>query len=192
MKSLTLTILAFLVSLTTVATAQKANLVDAESGWMKIAGTSTIHDWEADVNELNASYTLAPDEEVPVSDFSFTIPVKSIKSGKSGMDRRIYDAFKSGDHPQISFRMTEAVRTAGDSGSITLEVTGELAMAGVTKTVTLPVKGEKSESGWLFTGSHSLDMTDYDMDPPSAMFGTIKSGEKVTVTFNLVVSNQNI
>lgn len=192
MRSLTLTILAFFVSLTTVATAQTTNLVDADSSWMKIEGTSTIHDWEADVNELNASYTLAPEEDVPVSDLSFTIPVKSIKSGKGGMDRRIYDAFKSDDHPQISFRMTEAKRTEGDAGSITLEVTGELAMAGVSKTVTLPVKGEKSGSGWLFTGSHSLNMADYDMDPPSAMFGTIKSGEKVTVAFNLIVNNQNI
>ncbi len=191
MKYLSLAILALLF-ITIPADAQKANLVETDSSWMTVEGTSTIHDWTADVNEVNATYDLNPKADVPVSNLSLTVPVKSIESGKGGMNRRIYDALKSGDHPSISFTMSSAERTGGDAESISLEVTGELTIAGVTHTVTLPVEGKRSGSNWVFTGSHSLNMTDYDMEPPTAMLGTIKSGEEVTIAFNLILNNSEV
>lgn len=192
MKYLSLTILALLFFITIPADAQKANLVETDSSWMTVEGTSTIHDWTADVNEVNAAYELDPEAEIPVSNLSFTVPVKSIESGKGGMNRRMYDALKSDDHPRISFTMVGAERTAGDTESVSLEVSGELTIAGVTHTVTLPVEGKRSGSNWIFSGSHSLNMTDYDMEPPTAMLGTIKSGEEVTIAFNLVLNNPEV
>jgi hypothetical protein len=35
------------------------------------------------------------------------------------------------------------------------------------------------------SGSKKLKMTEFDMVPPTALMGTIKTGDEVTVTFNL-------
>lgn len=189
MKTHILFLIALFVTMASATEAQNRNLVSGESSWMNISGTSTIHDWECEVQEVNGTITLEPGADVPVSSLSFAVPVKSIESGKGAMNRKMYGALKSDDHPQIRFTMTEATKSGTSDGNLTLEVTGDLQIAGVTRSVTLQVNGQKNAGGWLFTGSYTLNMTDYEMDPPTAMLGTIRSGEEVTITFNLQVSN---
>jgi len=36
----------------------------------------------------------------------------------------------------------------------------------------------------LFNGTQNINMKDYDVDPPKAMFGAIKAGEEVDVIFD--------
>jgi hypothetical protein len=40
-------------------------------------------------------------------------------------------------------------------------------------------------------GSRKLNMKDFNMVPPTAMMGTIKVGEEVTVNFNLTLTNSS-
>jgi hypothetical protein len=62
-------------------------------------------------------------------------------------------------------------------------------MNGATNKITLSISGKTLPGGDLqFTGSHSLKMTDYKMKPPTAMMGTIKVGDEVTVKFNLTIT----
>jgi hypothetical protein len=39
-----------------------------------------------------------------------------------------------------------------------------------------------------FSGSYTLKMTDFKMSPPTAMMGTIKVGNEVTIKFDLTLS----
>jgi hypothetical protein len=36
-----------------------------------------------------------------------------------------------------------------------------------------------------------MKMTNFDVDPPSAMFGAIKAGDKITVSFDLYMKPEN-
>ncbi|MDZ7772754.1 MAG: YceI family protein [Balneolaceae bacterium] len=189
MKNIILFFIAFMTAIASSAEAQNRNLVSGESSWMKISGTSTIHDWECEVQEVNGSLALDPAAEVPVTSLSFAVPVTSIESGKGAMNRKIYDALKRGDHPQIRFTLTDAAQTGGSGNTVTMDVTGDLQIAGVTRSVTLQVSGQQNANGWLFEGSYTMNMNDFEVSPPTAMLGTIRSGEEVTITFNLRVSN---
>lgn len=167
-----------------------------ESSSMVIEGTSTIHDWEATVEEMDVNITLAPEQlgkdamVSPVESFSLTVPVESIESGKGSMNRKIYGALKEDDHPQITFKMTSSELTGnGTPDAFTLNVTGDLTIAGTTKEVTFPVNATRvNENSFRFEGTYGLNMEDYEVDPPSAMFGTIKSGEEVDIIFNILVN----
>lgn len=169
---------------------------------MQITGTSTIHDWEADVEELNLNVNLGTITEgaIPSSaDFirslSLTVPVTKIESGKGGMNRKIYDALKEEDHPNIRYQYTGGKVVSSDTtaGTFTVNATGNLTIAGVTKSVSFPVEGTVTEEGHIrFTGSYGLNMKDYEMDPPTAVFGTIKAGEEVTITFNVVLGTNRV
>lgn len=165
---------------------------------MQITGTSTIHDWEVDVEEMNINVTLAGDLEtgvVPSSvDFiqslTLTVPVEKLESGKGGMNKKIYGALKEKDHPTITYRFTggEIEADSSNEGAFTVNATGDLTIAGVTNTVTFPVQASFDESGNLnFSGSYSLNMKDYDVDPPTAIFGTIKAGEEVSIAFDVAI-----
>lgn len=171
--------------------------LDKANSSIIITGTSTIHDWEADVEEMQADISLDPamleqdSLENPVTSFSLTVPVESIESGKGGMNRKIYGALKEKDHPNILFNFTSATMADTDQNqngdSFTLNVTGNLNIAGSLKEVTFPVKGTRvGENSYRFEGSYGLNMKDYNVDPPSAVFGTIKSGEEVDIKFNVL------
>ncbi|WP_395260135.1 YceI family protein [Halalkalibaculum sp. DA3122] len=170
---------------------------------MTIEGTSTIHDWEADVEEMKLTADLSEnlfESAVPASAefikaLSFSAVVESIESGKGGMNNKIYDALKEKDHPEITYTLSEAELVSSDesTGTFTLDTTGELTVAGTTQTISFPVEGTLSDGENVrFQGSYSLNMKDYDVDPPSAVFGTIKAGEEVTISFNVVIANKAV
>lgn len=203
MKTLTniLSISLVALLLPVMGLAQSVNYNVDESSTMKVIGTSSVHDWEAEVEEMDLSVALNPEllasdnTESPVTSLSLNVPVTSIESGKGGMNRRINDALKHKDHPEIMFNLISSEIAEGEQSgeSFTLNLRGNLNIAGFTREVTFPVTGTKvDDNSYRFEGSFGLNMTDYEVDPPSAMFGAIKSGEEVEIVFNiLLTSNQS-
>lgn len=197
MKSLLTTILIFLFSVSGNVMAQSDTYSLLEDSNMLVEGTSTMHDWEAEVQtidseiEFDESVLEEDSQSSPVKSFSLTIPVEDMDSGKRKMNNKMYEALKEGDYPNIEFELTDSELTEADSelSSMTLDVTGDLNIAGTSNEITLPVTGEKQNDGsYKFTGSYELNMEDYDVDPPSAMFGTIKTGEMITISFEFFVA----
>ncbi|HNA42827.1 MAG TPA: YceI family protein [Saprospiraceae bacterium] len=74
-----------------------------------------------------------------------------------------------------------------NEGSI--ECTGNLTIAGTTKPVTLTATVAAKDGGILHcTGSKTFKMSEYQVEPPTFMFGTVKTGDEITVTFNVDLS----
>ena len=196
MKSLFTTFLIFLFTISGNVLAQSDSYEILDKSTIQVEGTSTLHDWTSDVEKFgsyikfNAAALEGDTLSNPVESLSLTIPVKSIESGKGGMNRRTYDALKSDDFPNIMFQMNKAELVNADSAltSMELNVEGNLTIAGSSKNITLPVTGTKQDDGsFKFTGEYELNMKDYDVDPPSAMLGTIKAGEMVTIPFEIYI-----
>ena len=121
------------------------------------------------------------------------IPVLSIESPRgSTMDKKTYNALKYEEHPSIIFEvkndnMGQIIDKA--SNKFTLNVTGDLTAAGFTKEISVSLELQKLESNQLkVIGSYPLDMVDYEIEPPSAMFGQLKTGKDVTIEFELLLS----
>lgn len=193
MKSLITTILLlFSVGLGTIL-AQQNNVTLMDKSTMQIEGTSNVHDWTADVEEMNfdisfnSSAVTSNSISNPVEALSLTIPVGNIESGKGGMNRKMHGALKKNDHPAIYFDLISSkVIESNSNSSFQLDVTGTLTVAGVEKEISLPVEGiVQNDGSYNFTGSYKTNMKDFDVDPPSAMFGAVRSGEMVTISFDL-------
>jgi hypothetical protein len=43
-----------------------------------------------------------------------------------------------------------------------------------------------------FEGSQTIKMTDYGITPPTALFGTLKTGDEITITFKTNFTSTNI
>lgn len=179
--------------------AQSSSATLLEKSSMQIDGTSNVHDWTADVEQLNfdVSFDQSAVEgdtlQNPVTDLSLTIPVEGLESGKGRMNGKMYDALKKEEHPTITFEMSssELTEAASADTSFMLNTTGALTIAGTSNDISFPVEGTIQDDGtFKFTGSYEIDMNDYNVDPPTAMFGAVRSGEMVTINFELFFSVQ--
>jgi polyisoprenoid-binding protein YceI len=187
--------LAFAVSLT----AADLTKFDSQPGSkVKIDGTSNIHDWTveggiiAGVMELDAKFAADPTKSAPgkvAAKVETTIPVRTLKSGKSSMDSVMHAAMKQPVHPKIEYRLTELTlkeTPKSAEGPFLLESKGELAVAGVTNKVAFPVTMTRAGKVLKASGSTNVKMTSFGIEPPSPKisFGLIKTADDVKITFD--------
>lgn len=184
-----------LVCLLLPATAQTALVLNPKSSKLTITGTSSLHDWQCTVEQytgvLQAVYTSNEFSDLRSLSFSATVnSIRSIKEDGSyyekGMDKNVYRAMKSDQHPSLTFSLTKVNSIAPAGRDYQIQVTGNLRMAGVTKPVSFSALGRIEQGGMVFEGKVPLKMTDYSIDPPTALFGTIKTGNEVDVHFKMV------
>jgi polyisoprenoid-binding protein YceI len=170
------------------------------SGRLTIVGTSSVHDWTATTATLRVTRAqLAPqvsgnapwDEAVKpgaVEAFDIAVAAGTLKSGKDGLDKNMYKALKTTQHPDITFRLAkmEAGTAAG-----TLKAVGMLTIAGAEREVTLELTTQTKGDTLVVKGAVPLVMTDFGIAPPKAMLGMIKTNPKVTVTFEITLTVAN-
>lgn len=160
---------------------------------IKVSGTSTMHDWEMESEKANgsANFTIESGELEALEEINVVIPVKSLKSGKSKMDNNAYEALKAEDHPRIKFKLDDTRKLASNSSTYDLSVTGRLTIAGETRTMPLETTCSiEGNSTITCEGSKSFKMSKFDVEPPSVMWGTITTGDEVTVEYQVKFSKQ--
>ena len=152
-----------------------------------VEGTSNVHDWKATTSTLNAKIEIAAPASAgaTVEAVTLSIPVTTLKSGKGGLDNNMYKAMKAQQHPDILYRMT-AFRSAPEYGAYTAVVTGMLTINGVEKEVVMNATMSGEAAALKTVGSVKLRMTDFGIKPVTALLGTIRTADEVTVKFELV------
>ncbi len=180
-------LLAFVV-LTAPIYAQTTEYTIVPESSMQVDGTSNqTPEWSVYATEIQGSVGL--NEEGMVESVSLVVPSKMMKSKKSPiMDRGMYGALKADEYPEIVYELASVSDYAvSDDGTFTLSATGNLTIAATTKEIVVPVEGVHQEDGHiLFAGTHSLLMTDYGLKPPSLMFGAYRTGDELTISFELI------
>lgn len=147
-----------------------------------VDGTSTLHDWTVESNQITGKIVTANGNAAKIESVQLTLKVESLKSGKSGMDSRMHDAFDTKKNPDISFTSSNVTLNSDLKGGV---AKGQLAMGGATREIEIPFTIETVSGNWKFSGSSDLVMTNFDMKPPTAMMGTIRAGDAVTVRFEV-------
>ena len=197
MKILTLTM--FVAALSAVAP-QAPTPLTIGSGRLTVAGTSSVHDWSATTGAVRITRAqLAPqvsgnamwDEAVKpgaIEAFDIAVAAGTLKSSKDGIDKNMYKALKTKEHPDITFRL---VKMEAGAAAGALKAVGMLTIAGVEREVTLELTTQTKDATLLVKGALPLVMTDYGIAPPKAMLGMIKTNPKVTVTFEIALAVAN-
>ena len=156
---------------------------------MKVSGTSTLHDWDMVSTEASgtALLRLSAGKVTAIQSVKITMPVKSLKSGKGQMDKNAYNALKEEDHPEITFKMLETHQDGGNDW----KVSGRLQIAGNTQTVPFLLQIVTEGKSISLSGSADVKLTDFKVDPPTAVFGTIKTGDEMTISINMKLNPIN-
>jgi polyisoprenoid-binding protein YceI len=158
---------------------------------LKVSGTSTLHDWtmKSTSGSGKGTFTVDGDQIQSISGLSVTMKAMTLKSGKGGMDDKAYEALKVKENPTITFTLKEMKNLKQSGSAITYTAVGDLTIAGFKRSVTFTGTGKVAGDAFKFDGKTTFKLTDFKVDPPTAMFGTIKTGDEVTVAFNVTFKN---
>jgi len=182
----TTAIVVLLLAVTLLTNAQVVK-INPKISSVVIKGTSNLHDWESKTQQVNGQISINYSSK-QVNSMAVEIPVKSIKSGEKLMDSKTYEAFNADKYPTIVFKLVEVNSLQISPNVINVTVTGNLTLAGVTKRVSVKATGKPGkDDSFTFTGTVPVKMTDFKIDPPTAMMGMLKVGNNVTLKFDVTV-----
>jgi polyisoprenoid-binding protein YceI len=159
-------------------------------GRIWVEGTSTVQAWECEAGQFTGALTGAIEggSLTGLSATSVSVPVAQLDCGGRQINGKTRSALQGSSHPNIQFTMTGANIGAPNNGRFAVDTRGRLTIAGVTKDVRFTANGRVLADGrYNLTGSVPLLMTDFGIDPPTAMLGALRSGDQVTVRFDVNV-----
>ncbi|WP_010662499.1 YceI family protein [Marinilabilia salmonicolor] len=182
----TLLIIALTLVSGTTTKAQKLNLTGTNNS-VVVTGTSSLHDWEMVLSDFRATAEVTHNEDgsYTLTNAGLTGDANKLSSDNSMMDNKAKDALRAKKAPELTFRQSTPLSIeAGNEEKV--HIKGNLKIAGETKPVSIPINLTIQEGGKvLVTGTATVLMSDYKMDPPTAMFGTVKTGDEVKVNIKL-------
>ncbi|HSD07397.1 YceI family protein [Flavobacterium sp.] len=183
MKSIkTITTAIALFAMVFYANAQKSYTLDAKSSF-SVLGTSTMHDWEmvSTAGTGAANLTVTDSKLEDINALTINLNPESIKSEKKSMDKVAYEALKTDKFKNIKY----VLKSAEKVNETTWNLTGTYTIAGVSKELKTQVKTTVTGNSVSIQGSNKITFTQFGMKSPTAMFGAIKTGEELTIKFNI-------
>lgn len=177
--------LTLFVFITQISSAQTFNLSNSSST-LKIEGTSNIHDWHIIAGDQQGKLvaTIANNQVSSFDQLDFSVKAESLKSGKGSMDKNTYKALNTDKYKNIIYKLSKvkSINCTG-TGSCKVSTLGSLTISGTTKIIEIVFDVKISDSKIVLSGSKTLNMTDYRVEPPTALLGTITTGENIDVIF---------
>lgn len=143
---------------------------------LTIDGTSTVHDWTVTANKMEG--TVITEGNSP-KEIDFNVVVADIISERGAtMDKKMHAALGKDTSPKVIFNLKEVKNESTFIGTLTI--------AGSEKEVEIIGQMDTSGDTITITGEHGIALKDFNIEPPTAMFGQVIVGDDVTVKFDLI------
>ena len=183
-----LLLLVFLLSNTV-----KSQIKYQNPGAAKIAieGTSNIHDWvmNSEKGACSINITLGANNAITAaSGLAFSMNVETLKSEHKAMDKNTYKAMNTDKYPNVAFNAASTTVKSAGGNNYTVTAHGKLTISGTAKDVdVIAICTVNADKSITVNGAYKLKMTEYNVTPPSIMFGMIKVGDGINVKFNFII-----
>ena len=198
----------WLLALAAPAAAQNRVVLLPESE-VQIDGTSTVDDFTCRAGTVRGSGAIAGERALvqktlvqkavlggkDETNVRIRVPVATFDCGKRRMNEDLYRALRAKAHPFIEYELVSAelVGDEGQAGAYRLRARGRLTIAGTTRDVEVVLEGERLPDGrFQGRGRLPLQMTDFGIEPPSALLGLVRAHDDITVRFNLVAAPEDV
>lgn len=158
----------------------------AKESRLWIDGTSTVRSFTCTAAKVDANVVAEAGaaSNALVQSALLVVPVASLDCRNKTMNEHMRKALKSGENPQISWRMDD-YKVDGTN----VVITGHLTIAGKENAIELRGVGTADPSGTVrLKGSKEFRMSEYGIKPPSLMLGTMKVRDPIKVSFDLVLN----
>lgn len=189
MRILLLLLTITLLCLPQKVTGQSSQFTLTQKETFRITGDSNVRAWQAEIQSASGVLTLSSDELGSVNRIealSLSIQVDQILSESNVLNGTMHNSLKSSEHPQITFTLQELISAEPEGDGLRIQATGVVHAAGVNHPVTMNVRAQEDDGTIRFEGSHSLLMSDFDIEPPTAMMGMFRAADEIEILFDLI------
>lgn len=142
-------------------------------GSVTVSGTSTFHDWNMTTTQMIAQEVERDGDKL--TKLIVVFDAETLKSKEKKMDTIAHKALKTDKFSTIKFELLEHNVTDG-----TLK--GIFTIAGKSQELTTKPSELTNEE---IKGEIKVKMTDFDVAPPTFMFGAMKTGDEITVSYSV-------
>lgn len=167
--------------------------IGAPGSKVVVRGHSTLHDWSVSSSTLRGKLILSGHwrtthgQTISIELLHLSIPVATLKgSDGSGMTKTIMHALHRKQHPMITFIVTHAKllrQQKTKTGTYLFRTAGLLKINGIMRKAAMTLRVGPLANGSLTVRTLvKLKMRDFNVTPPTAMFGIIRSGNAITVS----------
>lgn len=168
-----------------------------EGSRLFIEGTSNINSFECLCNDRfnPKNVRVVVDDERKSITFSRTtlaLKTATLDCDNTKINRDLCVALKADVYPTINIVLHEASilgSSVNDRDWTDIKATATLTITDQSRKVVLAVKGRKlSGNRFRFVSVKDLMMTDFGVEPPTALFGLVKVRDHITINFDLIVT----
>ncbi len=172
-------------------------VINDEASNLWIEGRSNVNSFSCDANQDDVnSRRLAPSisTDTPQKDnlqVEISIQVEGFDCGKRRMNRDLFNALKADQYESIHFeyQSTDSVEYDENEDVYRVNVNGILTVAGESNKIQFTLNGYLMDNGTIRAkGETEIAMTDYKVDPPTAMLGLVRVHNLLTVHFDLIAA----
>jgi hypothetical protein len=199
MRTLTLaaTLICALACISTSAAAQVGRLVSQPGTKVWVEGNSNVHGWSCTADSTEMIIVADPSIGKPgipsrhvVERADVRIAVGALQCGENKMNENLRKALLADANPSIVFKSAVIEASAGaDADHFKLIAAGTLKIAGKDRPVSIELATTRLPNGILkATGTVPLLMTDFGIKPPTALLGTMRTKDPITVRFELILA----
>ena len=167
--------------------AQQTFKINPKESKLNISGTSSIHDWEITAKNFSGEATISFNDNsiTGINNVEFSCPVEDIECDNRIMDNKTQKALNSDKYPEIQFHSNNTVN--GDFSKNDSEIKGTVTINNTKKEVDINFTYEKVNSTQVkVKGEVPLKMSDFNVEPPTAMMGALKTADEIKVIYEIL------
>jgi hypothetical protein len=175
--------------------AQPQQITVMHGSTLRIDGTSSVNSFTCVAENVDGQGRLGTTTPARLASLEerqpqakLTVPVQTLDCGKERMNEDLYEAMEASEHPMIRYQLDEAkILERIGNNEYRLRTRGRLSLAGEERSIEMTVIGTRiGEGRYAVKGSKEMLMSDFGIDPPTALLGLIKAHDEIEVHFDLV------
>tara|TARA_R110000868_G_scaffold304437_15_gene565218 strand:- start:18089 stop:18682 length:594 start_codon:yes stop_codon:yes gene_type:complete len=166
----------------------EAESIILEGSKLRINGTSNVTDFECIYSSRISSDTLHQTitygDSLFITGDSIKLSSSSFDCGKRAINRDLQKTLKSDEFPFLEIGLV-SIEIAD---SVPFETKISVTIAGVSRNELVEISEfSSSKNSISFAGESSILLTNFGLTPPTALFGLVKVGDEIKISFDLTV-----
>ncbi|MFK5890909.1 MAG: YceI family protein [Flavobacteriaceae bacterium] len=173
----------FFLTLCIDTQAQNFNLNKTQSKLI-VKGTSSLHDWYIEATDMSGEINFDLDSVLHIKKLTFEVRVAGLKGDKKGMLKKMRNTLQANKFGTIRYQFKKAAKIIRlNNREFSLQTTGNLTIAGVSRQIALKFFLTFRDGSVTVVGDKKFKMSDYNIKPPKALFGMLKTADDIKVNF---------
>lgn len=186
-----LALMAMIVPVGIAWSAERAGLSLQPESKLWLEGTSSVRGYTCRADRVSGTIdTPGGGGSVAIADLKSTVrgaevsvTTAGLECGNGTMNGHLRKALKSDASPKVTYRIT-SFDVAADGK---MKLNGTLSIAGTDRPVSIDATAAEEAGKLRVRGSRQLKMTEFGVQPPTLMMGTMKVHDPVTVHFDVLL-----